>query len=66
MEIKHRKFIHCQHETCGAVGIGEEGGGRKPTSGQSSCALGRWMQGLPDAFHSAPGGHLAVWSHWLH
>jgi hypothetical protein len=31
-------------EACGAVGIGEEGGGREPMSGQSSCALGRQMQ----------------------
>ena len=29
---------------CGAVGVGEEGGGREPTSGQSSCALGRRTQ----------------------
>ena len=31
-------------EACGAVGIGEEGGGREPMSSQSSCALGRQMQ----------------------
>ena len=24
------------------------------------------MGGLPDTFHTALGGHLAVWSHWPH
>jgi hypothetical protein len=44
------------------VGIGEKGEGREPTSGQSSCALGRQRLegGWPDDFYSALGGHLAV------
>ena len=29
---------------CRAVGVGEEGGRREPTSGQSSGALGGWTR----------------------
>jgi hypothetical protein len=29
---------------CGAVGVGEEGGGRELVSSQSSCTLGRWTR----------------------
>ena len=44
-----------------AVSVGKEGGGREPASCQNSCALGQAdAGGLPDAFHMAPGGHLAV------
>jgi hypothetical protein len=36
MKIITRAEVHCR-----AVGVGGEGDGREPTSGQSSCALGR-------------------------
>jgi hypothetical protein len=38
-------------ENCGAMGVGEEGGGREPHLVDA---------GLPDAFHVALDGHLAV------
>jgi hypothetical protein len=30
--------------SCGTMGVGREGGGREPASGQSSSALGKGMQ----------------------
>jgi hypothetical protein len=44
-------------------GQGKSREGRYPMSGQSSTyALDRWtLGGLPDTFHSAPGGHPSLW-----
>jgi hypothetical protein len=45
--LHHLSWIHGsrtvqkQEECCGTVGVGEEGGGWEPMSGQSSCALSR-------------------------
>jgi hypothetical protein len=40
---------------------GEEGKEKGPTSGQSSCVLGRWTQAeLPGAFYRALGEHLRL------
>jgi hypothetical protein len=40
---------------CGTEGVGEEGEGREPTFGQSSCALGRQMQETVRRFPLCPG-----------
>jgi hypothetical protein len=46
------KFLHI----VGLLRVGKEGGGRKPTSGQSSCALGRQMQEGCQALFTWPKG----------